>query len=346
MIRSIDMTTAYDKTGDKTGRPYALSIVIPVYNGAATIGTLVDALAALQIDGGHEIVLVNDGSRDASAEVCRKLAERRDVPVSFVDLSRNFGEHNAVMAGFNHVRGDYVINMDDDLQNPPSEVIKLYRYTRDNGFDAVYTRYAEKKHESWRNIGSRFANWVADKLLDKPKGLYLSSFRCLSAQVVEHVIRYQGPYPYVDGLVMQVTQNIGSVEVEHFARVEGRSNYTISKLIALWLNLFVNFSVVPLRLSIILGFAMSALGVIGAGWVIVEAFGGETPQGWASLMVAVLLLSGIQLILLGVVGEYLGRVFLTANRKPQFLVRQLMRPEQREHEIRQQDVRPPVAGAR
>jgi glycosyltransferase involved in cell wall biosynthesis len=334
MIRSIDMNS----------RPFALSIVIPVYNGAATIGTLVDALAALEIEGGHEIVLVNDGSRDNSAEVCRKLAERRDVPVSFVNLSRNFGEHNAVMAGFNHVRGDYVINMDDDLQNPPSEVIKLYRYTRDNDYDAVYTRYAEKKHETWRNLGSRFANWVADKLLDKPKGLYLSSFRCLNAMVVENVVRYQGPYPYVDGLVMQVTQNIGSVEVDHFARVEGRSNYTIAKLLGLWLNLFVNFSVVPLRLSIILGFLMSGLGVFGAVWVTVEAFGGETPQGWASLMIAVLLLSGIQLILLGVVGEYLGRVFLTANRKPQFLVRELMRPEQRADS--QHDIRQPATGVR
>ncbi len=339
MIRSIDMSAL-----NMTGRPFALSIVIPVYNGAATIGTLVDALAELQVEGGHEIVLVNDGSRDNSAEVCRKLAERRDVPVSFVDLSRNFGEHNAVMAGFNHVRGDYVINMDDDLQNPPSEVLKLYRYTRDNGYDAVYTRYAEKKHDAWRNIGSRFANWVADRLLDKPKGLYLSSFRCLSAMVVENVVRYQGPYPYVDGLVMQVTQNIGSVEVEHFARVEGRSNYTISKLIGLWLNLFVNFSVVPLRISIILGFLMSALGVVGAVWVTIEAFGGETPQGWASLMIAVLLLSGIQLILLGVVGEYLGRVFLTANRKPQFLVRQLMRPESRADAVT--DLRQPTAGIR
>lgn len=339
MIRSIDMSAL-----NMTGRPFALSIVIPVYNGAATIGTLVDALAELQVEGGHEIVLVNDGSRDNSAEVCRKLAERRDVPVSFVDLSRNFGEHNAVMAGFNHVRGDYVINMDDDLQNPPSEVLKLYRYTRDNGYDAVYTRYAEKKHDAWRNIGSRFANWVADRLLDKPKGLYLSSFRCLSAMVVENVVRYQGPYPYIDGLVMQVTQNIGSVEVEHFARVEGRSNYTISKLIGLWLNLFVNFSVVPLRISIILGFLMSALGVVGAVWVTIEAFGGETPQGWASLMIAVLLLSGIQLILLGVVGEYLGRVFLTANRKPQFLVRQLMRPESRADAVT--DLRQPTAGIR
>lgn len=339
MIRSIDMTS----------RPFALSIVIPVYNGAATIGTLVDALAELKVEGGHEVILVNDGSRDNSAEVCRKLAERRDLPVSFVNLTRNFGEHNAVMAGFNHVRGDYVINMDDDLQNPPSEVLKLYRYTRDNGYDAVYTRYADKKHESWRNIGSRFANWVADQLLDKPKGLYLSSFRCLSAQVVENVIRYQGPYPYVDGLVMQATQNIGSVEVEHFPRAEGRSNYTIGKLIALWMNLFVNFSVVPLRLSVFLGFAMSALGVVGAGWVILEAFGGETPQGWASLMVAVLLLSGIQLILLGVVGEYLGRLFITANRKPQFLVRELTRPESRPQDSQMDavtDIRQPSAGLR
>lgn len=327
-------------------RPYALSIVIPVYNGAATIGTLVDALAELKIEGGHEIVLVNDGSRDDSAAVCRKLAERRDVPVSFVDLTRNFGEHNAVMAGFNHVRGDFVINMDDDLQNPPSEVIKLYRYTRDNGYDAVYTRYADKKHESWRNLGSRFANWVADQLLDKPKGLYLSSFRCLSAQVVGNVTRYEGPYPYVDGLVMQATQNIGSVEVEHFARIEGRSNYTIGKLIALWMNLFVNFSVVPLRLSVFLGFAMSALGAIGAAWAIIEAIGGETPQGWASLMVAVMLLSGIQLILLGVVGEYLGRLFITANRKPQFLVRELLRPEGRAAESHQGENRQPAAGVR
>jgi len=344
MIRSIDMSAL-----NMTGRPFALSIVIPVYNGAATIGTLVDALAELKIEGGHEVILVNDGSRDTSANVCRKLAERRDLPVSFVDLTRNFGEHNAVMAGFNHVRGDYVINMDDDLQNPPSEVVKLYRHTRDNGYDAVYTRYADKKHESWRNLGSRFANWVADQLLDKPKGLYLSSFRCLSAQVVENIIRYQGPYPYVDGLVMQATQNIGSVEVEHFARVEGRSNYTIGKLLALWMNLFVNFSVVPLRLSVFLGFAMSALGVVGAAWVIIEAFGGETPQGWASLMVALLLLSGIQLILLGVVGEYLGRLFITANRKPQFLVRDLTRPEAHPQDSQMDavaDIRQPSAGHR
>ncbi len=319
-------------------KPFALSIVVPVYRGADTVGTLVDALAELDIPGGIEVVLVNDGSPDNSADVCRALTARRDIAVSFVNLARNFGEHNAVMAGFHHVRGAYVITMDDDLQNPPSEVKRLYEYTRDNGFDVVYTRYKEKRHAAWRNLGSRFANRVADVLLDKPRGLYLSSFRCVSAFVTENVIRYEGPFPYIDGLIMQVTQNIGSLEVEHLPRAMGRSNYTLRRLIRLWANLFFNFSVMPLRLSVLLGFIMSGLGVLGAIFVIIEAIMVRPPAGWASLMVAVLLLSGIQLILIGVVGEYLGRVFLTANRKPQYLVRELVRPEPVLHKAKQPEI--------
>jgi undecaprenyl-phosphate 4-deoxy-4-formamido-L-arabinose transferase len=206
-------------------------------------------------------------------------------------------------------------------------VRRLFEYTRDNGFDVVYTRYKEKKHAAWRNLGSRFANRVADVLLDKPKGLYLSSFRCLSAFVVENVIAYEGPFPYIDGLIMQVTEKVGSLEVEHLPRAMGRSNYTLRRLVRLWANLFFNFSIMPLRLSVLLGFMMSGLGALGALFVIIEALSSRPPAGWASLMVAVLLLSGIQLILIGVVGEYLGRVFLTANRKPQYLVRELVRPE-------------------
>jgi glycosyltransferase involved in cell wall biosynthesis len=320
-------------------KPFALSIVVPVYRGADTVGTLVDALADLEIPGGIEVVLVNDGSPDNSAEVCRALTARRDIAVSFVNLARNFGEHNAVMAGFHHVRGAYVITMDDDLQNPPSEVKRLYEYTRDNGYDVVYTRYKDKRHAAWRNWGSRFANRVADVLLDKPRGLYLSSFRCVSAFVTDNVIRYEGPFPYIDGLVLQVTQNIGSLEVEHLPRAMGRSNYTLRRLIRLWANLFFNFSVMPLRLSVLLGFMMSGLGVLGAIFVILEAIlvTPRPPAGWASLMVAVLLLAGIQLILIGVVGEYLGRVFLTANRKPQYLVRELVRPEPVLHEAKQSE---------
>jgi glycosyltransferase involved in cell wall biosynthesis len=305
-------------------RPYSLSVVIPVYRGAQSIGALVEALAKLQIPGGHEIILVNDGSPDDSGEVCRALVARTDVPVTLVELSRNFGEHNAVMAGLRHARGDHVITMDDDLQNPISEVVKLHDHARSGDWDVVYTYYETKRHAAWRNLGSRFANQVADWLLDKPRGLYLSSFRCMSAFVVQQVVRYEGPFPYIDGLVLQATQRIGRIAVEHLPRTLGESNYTMRRLVRLWLNLFVNFSAMPLRVATVTGAAFTVIGVIGAALVVAEALLGDTPPGWASLMAATLLLSGVQLVLLGVLGEYLGRLFLTVNRKPQAIVREVV----------------------
>lgn len=300
----------------------ALSVVIPVYNGAASIGELVGALSGLAIAGGLEIVLVNDGSRDNSLEVCRELVARATVPVTLVNLSRNFGEHNAVMAGLNEARGRYVITMDDDLQNPPEEVVRLFEHARDGDYDVVYTYYARKEHEAWRNLGSAFTNRCADWLIDKPKGLYLSSFRCISAFARDQVVKYAGPYPYVDGLLMQATQNIGRLEVKHLPRAAGRTNYTLRRLIRLFLSMFLNFSVMPLRMGAIAGFAMSGLGLAGFVFVLLEAVFGDTPSGWASLMSAFLLLAGVQLIILGLMGEYLGRLYLTVNRKPQFIVRQ------------------------
>ncbi|MBW6397741.1 glycosyltransferase family 2 protein [Roseomonas sp. HJA6] len=304
--------------------PVGLSIVVPVYRGAATVGMLVAELSKLQPEGGIEIVLVNDGSPDNSGDVCRELAATATVPLTYIEHARNFGEHNAVMTGLRHARGAYVITMDDDLQNPPEEVIKLYDHARLGGFDVVYTRYAVKEHEGWRNLGSAFANWVADQLMDKPKGLYLSSFRCMSALAVSEVIKYRGPYPYIDGLLMQVTQRLDSIEVKHFARVEGRSNYTMRRLVRLWLNLATNFSVLPLRLAIFAGVGMGILGLVAALWTIIEAMFGETPSGWASLMTVTLLIAGVQFLVLGVMGEYVGRAFMSANGKPQGVVRQVI----------------------
>jgi undecaprenyl-phosphate 4-deoxy-4-formamido-L-arabinose transferase len=303
----------------------ALSIVIPVYNGARSIGELVTEIADLAVPGGHEIVLVNDDSPDNSLEVCRDLLANTRVPMTLVNLSRNYGEHNAVMAGLRHARGAHIITMDDDLQNPPGEVLRLLEYAQSTGKDVVYTHYASKEHARWRNIGSRFTNYVADWLLDKPKGLYLSSFRCMSAFVAEQVTRYAGPFPYVDGLILQVTQSIGALEVQHLPRAHGRSNYTFRRLVRLWLNMFVNFSVMPLRISTITGLALSAFGVIGAVYTAAEALFIGTPPGYGAIMVAVLLLSGVQLLILGIVGEYLGRLYLTANRKPQSIVREVER---------------------
>jgi glycosyltransferase involved in cell wall biosynthesis len=303
----------------------ALSVVVPVYNGAATVGELVHALRALEIPGGLEIVLVVDGSPDNSLDVCKKFAAQPGAPIVILSLSRNYGEHNAVMAGLARARGSYAITMDDDLQNPPGEVKRLFDYARDGGYDAVYTYYEEKKHAAWRNIGSRFTNWCADHLIDKPKGLYLSSFRCLSAFVREQITAgYEGPFPYVDGLVFQVTQNVGRLQVAHLPRVEGRSNYTIARLFRLWLSMFSNFSVIPLRFATLFGIAFGTLGALAAVIVVAEAISdNRPPQGWASLMVAVLVLAGVQLIVVGLIGEYLGRMFLAVNRKPQYLVREV-----------------------
>jgi glycosyltransferase involved in cell wall biosynthesis len=308
-----------------TRHDFTLSIVIPVYRGAKTVGRLVEALSALEVPGGHEIILVNDGSPDDSLAVCRELLRKAQLPLSVVDLARNFGEHNAVMAGLQQARGAWIITMDDDLQNPPSEVLRLLEYAQRSGREAIYTRYGTKEHAAWRNLGSRFTNRVADVLLDKPKGFYLSSFRCLSAFVAENVVRYAGPFPYIDGLVLQVTQSIDCIEVVHLPRIDGRSTYTLRRLVRLWLNMFVNFSVMPLRLSTLTGIALSVVGAFAAVWVFLEAMFRSTPPGWGSLMAAVLLLSGVQLLILGLVGEYLGRLYLTMNGKPQFIVKEIER---------------------
>jgi len=316
-----------DSPGPEPSASLALSVVIPVYNGADSVGELVAALEKLSISGGHEIVLVNDGSPDDSLAVCRKLVAQAGIPITLVDLARNYGEHNAVMVGLRHAKGAYVITMDDDLQNPPEEVERLLAFAQDSGRDVIYTYYDEKQHAAWRNLGSQFTNWIAGFVLDKPSGFYLSSFRCMNAFVVREITLYEGPFPYIDGLILQVTQNIDRLLVRHLPRAIGRSNYTVRRLLRLWMSMFVNFSVMPLRISTLTGFALSVIGALGGLAAIIEALFFSPPEGWASLFVAVLLLSGVQLMILGIVGEYLGRLYLTANRKPQSVVRTVTRAD-------------------
>lgn len=299
-----------------------LSVCIPVYNGAKSIGRLVDELEVKLSDIKYEIVLVNDGSKDDSEEVCIDIAKAKDY-VTFISLRRNYGEHNAVMCGLNYCKGDYTVIIDDDFQNPPSEIIKLLTEIK-KGYDVVYAKYRKKKHSIFRNLGSKFNDIVATKLLNKPKNLYLCSFKIVSKEVVDEVIKYKGPFPYVDGLILRVTDNITSTYVEHCSRVDGESNYTIGKLVTLWLNMFINFSIVPLRIVSILGGITSiSCFILGIYFIIEKLLHPDAVLGWASTVVLILFLSGLQMMFLGIIGEYIGKNYLDKNGTPQWTIKKV-----------------------
>lgn len=299
------------------------SIVIPVYNGALSIGRLVDELITrISPVFNIEIVLVNDCSPDNSEEVCIGITKKHPEFVSFYSLAMNVGEHNTVMAGLNKATGDFAIIMDDDFQNPVSEVIKLIDYMIKSNYDVVYTYYEEKKHSIFRNIGSQFNDRVANIMLKKPKNLYMSSFKIINRFLIDEVIKYNLPFPYLDGLILRSTSNIGKIKVSHTERQIGKSNYTLRKLISLWLNMFTNFSILPLRISIILGFIFSIIGfLIGIDAVIEKIYNPNVPQGYTFIVIIISFYAGIQLIAIGMVGEYLGRIFMAHNKKPQFSIR-------------------------
>ena len=298
-----------------------LSICIPVFNGERTIQRLVERVHEELKEYQLEFVLVNDGSKDTSDAVCSRLAESYD-DVRYISLRKNYGEHNAVMCALNHCTGEYAVIIDDDFQNPPSEIQKLI-LEAEKGYDVVYTKYRKKRHSLFRNVGSKFNDWVATWLIGKPKDLYLSSFKLIRREVIDEIIKYTGPFPYIDGLILRVTDNITSIYVEHAARVEGRSNYTLAKLINLWMNMFINFSIKPLRIvTLIGGFTALVSGCLGLYFFIDKIVHPDTtPVGWASLSVIILFLGSVQLIGLGIAGEYIGKIYLDLNGTPQWVIK-------------------------
>jgi glycosyltransferase involved in cell wall biosynthesis len=306
-----------------------ISVIIPVYNGEQSIGRLADELISqLSPIFKIEIVLVNDCSPDNSEEICIALTGKYPGIVSLYSLAINSGEHNAVMAGLNMTTGDFAVIMDDDFQNPVSEVIKLVSYMIIHDFDVVYTYYAVKKHSYFRNFGSRFNDMVANLMLKKPHNLYLSSFKIINRFLINEIIKYDLPYPYIDGLILQTTSNISKIEVAHQPRQTGKSNYTLKKLISLWLNTFTSFSILPLRLATILGFIFSIIGfLIGIHALIEKINNPDVPVGYTSLVVIISVFAGIQLIAVGIVGEYLGRSFMSQNKRPQYIIRKSYKKE-------------------
>lgn len=302
-----------------------VSIVIPCYNSEQSIREVVLLIddEMKKINQSYEIILVNDGSHDNTfieiKNICMKYSN-----VIGINLSRNFGQHNAIMAGLHYTskESEYVIFLDDDLQTHPSQIIKLMEKIQ-AGYDVVYGTYAEKMHSFFRNLGSKFNSWTIRLLTDRPKHIKTSSFWIAKKYICDEIIKYKSSYPFLSGLVFRITHNVGNVRVEHFQRKYGKSNYNLKRLIKLWSTL-LNFSVVPLRISMILGSILGILGIFATVLIIIKKFlNPDVPVGWSSIMATMFVLSGINLIFMGIIGEYIGRIFMASNDKPQFIVKEI-----------------------
>ena len=301
-----------------------VSILIPVYKNDGGLDELVKRIGESMANSAYancfELVLVDDCSPDNSWEVIQRIAKTHTF-VQGATLSRNFGQHNAIMAGLNLVSGQYVVLMDDDLQHPPEAIPSMLDKLA-AGADVCYTNYANRQHATWKIAGSKFNDLMASWLLSKPKGLYLSSFKALKRGVVDQIRNHEGPFAYLDGLILDITRRIATVEIQHGARAFGEGNYSFKKSISLWLRMVTGTSIVPLRMVTLMGALVALLGFFGAVFIVISNFlYPAESKGWASIIVTILLVSGFQTLFIGVLGEYLGRIHLRLNNKPQYLFR-------------------------
>lgn len=302
-----------------------ISFVIPCYRSEKTLAAVVeelkDKMATMSDEYSYEIILVNDDSPDGTYKVIEDLAAGSD-NILGISLARNFGQHSALMAGFHYVTGDVVVCLDDDGQTPASEVDKLLEAVA-GGADVAYARYAHKKHSFFRNFGSFVNEKMLQFLLGKPKELIVSSYFAAKRFVIDEVIRYDKSYPYMMGLVLRTTNRIVNVDVDHRQREVGESGYTIGKLLTLWMNGFTAFSVTPLRVSTWTGCIFAVIGFLYGVYTIIKHFvWGIAPMGYDSLMSALMFIGGTILMMLGLVGEYIGRMYMGMNNAPQYIIRE------------------------
>lgn len=302
-----------------------ISFVIPCYRSEKTLaGVMGEVRSALLAhpEVEYECILVSDQSPDDVWSVISRLHDEDPVRVKGLELARNFGQHAALMAGYAHVSGDYVVSLDDDGQTPVEAVWSLISKIEGERLDVVYGSYPVKRHSGFRNLGSRINDWMACWLLDKPSGLKVTSFFVARRFVIDEMLKYAGPFPYVIGLVLRATRKIANVPVEHRDRAEGVSGYTFAKLLGLWMNGFTAFSVKPLRLASFAGVLCSLFGFGFGVWAVINKLfiNPDAPIGYSSLMAAVLFIGGVLMLVLGLIGEYVGRIYICINQSPQYVV--------------------------
>ena len=302
-----------------------LSFVIPCYYSEKTIENVVDRIINTVKDDGryeYEIICINDGSTDGTYAVLRTLA-MKDRQIKVIDLSRNFGQHSALMAGFNHVTGDIIVCLDDDGQNPPEEMFRLIDKLVDEDYDLVSAKYGKEKRSLIRSLGSKVSFAMSKALIGMPEDIELNSYYVMRRFVVDEIIKYDNPYPFVHGLALRVTRNMANVDMPHNERMDGTSGYTLKSLFSLWMNGFTAFSEKPLRVASIAGVITAIVGIVAGIVIIIQKLTGYIQtMGYASTMAVILIFAGLIMMFLGLIGEYLGRVYISINNAPQYAIRQ------------------------
>lgn len=303
-----------------------ISFVIPCYRSENTLEGVIDEIR----DTMHEIkdydfniFLVNDCSPDNTFEVIKKLCDKYDY-ITGINLAKNFGQHAALMAGLRRTDGDIIICLDDDGQTPANEVGKLLKGIEE-GSDVVYASYENKKHSAFRNFGTWMNDMMTRVMLGKPKELQVTSYFAAKRFVVDSMLEYENSYPYIIGLVLRTTRNIINVPVKHRSREIGNSGYTMKKLLGLWFNGFTAFSILPLRVATVSGAIFAGSGFLyGIYTIIKKLVNPAVPMGFSSLMAAVVFIGGMLMVMLGLIGEYIGRIYISINNSPQYVIREVL----------------------
>ena len=301
-----------------------ISFVIPCYRSEKTLADVVEEIKTTMATIGHEfeIILVNDCSPDKTFEVIKQLVSEND-NILGLDLAKNFGQHCALMAGMRHSTGDVVVCLDDDGQTPADEVGKLLDKLEE-GYDVCYASYGKKQHSGFRNFGSKVNELMTRIMLGKPKELKVSSYFAAKRFVVDDMLRYEQSYAYVIGLVLRATKNVANVEVNHRARSVGESGYTLAKLFSLWFNGFTAFSIKPLRIATAIGCFCACSGFLYGIYTIIKKFilMNDVQAGFSALMSVLVFMGGMVMLMLGLIGEYIGRIYICMNNSPQYVIRE------------------------
>lgn len=300
-----------------------ISIVVPVYNSENCLEQLSQQISAALQQINYELILVNDKSKDKSWEKIVTLSQA-DCRIKGVSLKKNSGQDNAIMAGLSQSVGSYVVIMDDDLQHSPSDILKLYQKCRE-GFDICYSFFPDKKQSLWKNAGSALNGYLAELFLKKPKKLYLSPFKILHSSVVKDIVNYRGPFPYIDGIILSVTSNISQVELKHHKRHDGSGNYSFLKSVSVFLKHITGYSLYPLRMATIIGILSASLSFMLGVWFVIDYVTNNVHvEGWITLVLLIVFFNGLILMCVGLIGEYIGRIYLTVTAKPQYIIDKLI----------------------